>query len=174
MSPKELRKAEWVRLKSNITGHLDDFSNQHEALEFAIGAFGTDFDLARFKRAFNSNGEDREAYRDVQAVERAAGRVQGYVGDLARDGALLAGLPREPEGGVGFRARQAFEALRQAEVIDGELCGRLVQAQKGRSMIEHEYIRLPAGKVHETVSIIRDAALDFIGPYRAWIEPYLD
>jgi hypothetical protein len=174
MSPKELRKAERARLQSKITGHLDDFSNQYEALEFAIGAFGADFNLARFKQAFNSNGKDREAYRDVQAVERAAGRIQGYIGDLARDGALLVDLPREPEGGGGSRARQAFEALRQAEIIDGELCGRLVQAQKGRSMIEHEYIRLPAGKVHETVSIIRGAALEFIGPYRAWIEPYLD
>lgn len=173
MSPKELRKAERARLVRNVVEHLDDFSYQCNALEFTMEAFGDNFDLARFKEAFNAK-DDREAYRDVQALERAAGRVQGYVGDLAQAGARLAGLPTNPEGGGGFRARQAFEALRQAKVIDPELCGRLVKAQKGRSTIEHEYIRLPAGKVHEIAVLAHVAAQDFIDPFRAWIEPYLD
>ncbi|HKB51848.1 MAG TPA: hypothetical protein VKC63_10490 [Solirubrobacterales bacterium] len=84
------------------------------------------------------------------------------------------GLPSEPEGGVGFRGRQAFEALRRAGIIDPQLCGLLVKAQKGRSTIEHEYIRLPAGKVHETATLVHETAPKFIDLYRAWIEPYLD
>lgn len=173
MSPRGLRKAERARLVRKAVEHLEDFERQCDALEFTMDAFGDNFDLARFEEAFNAR-DDREAYRDVQALERAIGRVQGYVGDLAQAGVRLTGLPSDPEGGGGFRARQAFEALRQAEVIDAELCGRLVKAQKGRSTIEHEYIPLSAGRVHEIAVLVQAAAQDFIGPFRAWIEPYLD
>lgn len=173
MTPRELRKAERARLRRNIGEHLTDFSNQYEALKFAMEGFGADFDLQRFKEAFNSP-QERETYRDVQAVERAAGRVQGYLGDLARGGVRLAGLPRDPEGGPGFRAAQAFEALREAGVLDGRLCANLIDAQKGRSRLEHEYVRLPAGEVYETVSLIRSVAPRFMRVYRPWIEPYLD
>jgi hypothetical protein len=173
MTPTELRKAERARLRRNISAHLADFSIQHEALIFAMEAFGADFDLRRFKNAFNSP-QNREAYRGVQAAERAAGRVQGYVGDLAKDGVRLAELPRDPEGGPGFHVGSAFKALREAGVIDGELCADLVDAQKGRSTIEHEYIRLPAGKVHETIALIHEIGPKFFALYRPWIEPYLD
>jgi len=173
MTPRELRKAERTRLRRNISAHHADFSIQYEALVFAMEAFGPNFDLRRFKEAFNSP-ENKETYRDVQAAERAAGRVQGYVGGLAKDGVRLAELPRDPEGGPGFHVRPAFEALREAGVIDGELCADLVDAQKGRSTIEHEYIRLPAGKVHETVALIHEIAPKFFALYRAWIEPFLD
>jgi uncharacterized protein YutE (UPF0331/DUF86 family) len=173
MTPRGLRKAEQARLRRRIREHLADFSNQYEALEFVTESFGTDFNLGRFKEAFNSP-QARETYRDVHAVERAAGRVQGYLGDLAKDGVRLTGLPREPEGGPGFQATQAFEALREAGLIDGGLCADLVDAQKGRSRIEHEYVRLPAGQVHRTVSLIHAVAPQFMGAYRPWIEPYLD
>lgn len=173
MSPRELRKAERARLRRNIADHLEDFARQYSALEFAMHAFGDDFDLARFKAAFNTKG-DLAAYHDVQAVERAIGRVQNYVGDLAQAGVRLTDLPSKPEGGAGFRARQAFEALRDTGIIDAELCGGLVQAQKDRSMIEHEYVRLPAGKVHETAVLVRKTAAEFIELFRAWIESYLD
>lgn len=173
MTPRELRKAERARLRRKVSEHLADFSNQYEALKFAMEGFGADFDLRRFKEAFNSP-QERETYRDVQAVERAAGRVQGYLGDLARDGVRLADLPRDPEGGPGFRAAQAFEALREAGVLDGSLCTNLIDAQKGRSRLEHEYVRLPAGEVHGTVSLIRKVASRFMRAYRPWIEPYLD
>ena len=173
MTEKDVRKAEHKRLVREIVARIDDFPRQYAALEFAMGEFGGDFDLAPFKEAFDTV-DDMEAYNRVQAVERAVGRVQGFVGDLAQVGVRLAGLPSEPEGGAGFRARQAFEALREAQVIDGELCRRLVRAQKARSTIEHEYVRLPAGKVHDATVLIHRSAREFFGLYRAWIEPYLD
>ncbi len=173
MTGTALRKAERKRLMREIVSHVDDFPRQYGALESAMSAFGDDFDLAQFKEAFNT-ADDMEAYNQVQALERAVGRVQGFVGDLAQAGVRLAGLPSNPAGGEGFRAQQAFESLREANVIGGELCRRLVRAQKARSTIEHEYVRLRAGKVREATILIHGASREFFGLYRAWIEPYLD
>jgi len=172
MTDERLRKAARKRLERRIVARIDDFPRQHAALESAMAAFGDEFDLARFKRAFETS-EDIEAYNDVQAVERAIGRVQGYVAELAMDGVRLVGLPSTPSGGEGFRATHAFEAMRDAKLIDAALDRRLARAQKGRSQIEHEYPGLRAGRVHEAAIVIRETSLEFFARFRAWIEPHL-
>src|SRR5439155_7227218 len=128
------RKADVKRWHRQIVRHLEDFPRQYAALETAMAAFGEDFDLVRFKLAFNTS-EDMEAYNRVQAVERALARVQNFVAELADAGVNVAELPRPRIADEGSRAQQAFEALRDAKVIDGNLCRRLTRAQKARSMI---------------------------------------
>jgi hypothetical protein len=145
---------------------------QYAALENAMAAFGEDFDLQQFKAAYNTK-EDIDAYNRVQAVERAVGRVQSYVGELADAGAKLAGLPRPPMEGAGAQAQHAFEALRDAGVIRQGLCRRLVRAQTAPTRIEHSYVQTPAGDVHRAATLVRDAARDFVASYRTWIEPYV-
>lgn len=167
----EPRKADLQRWRRDIIRHLGDFPRQYAALEHAMAAFGVDFDLRRFKEAFGTT-DDFDAYNRVQAVERALGRVQNFVADLAQTGVKLARLPRTGEA-QGSAAHQAFVALRDARVIDGELCRRLIRAQDARTTIEHGYIQVPAGNVHQAAVLIHDAARDFIGRYRAWIEPHL-
>jgi uncharacterized protein YutE (UPF0331/DUF86 family) len=137
-----------------------------------MAAFGGDFDLKLFKEAFDTV-DDMDAYNRVQAVERALGRVQNFVADLAQAGVKLAHLPQVP-GGHGPPAQQAFAALREAGAIDGELCRRLTRAQNARSMIEHAYVQTPAGKVHQAAELVCKSARDFIGRYREWVEPYLE
>jgi 7-keto-8-aminopelargonate synthetase-like enzyme len=114
-----------------------------------------------------------DAYNRVQAVERAVGRVQNYVADLADAGAKLAGLPRPPMESGGSQAQQAFEALRDAGVIGRGLCRQLVRAQTARTRIEHSYVQTPAGDIHRAATLVRDAAPDFVGSYRTWIEPLI-
>lgn len=172
MAADEQRKVDRKRWARDIVRHLEDFPRQYSALETAMTAFGGDFDLAQFKAAFNaSDPEQMEEYNRVQAVERAVGRLQNYVADLAVAGVRLAGLPPEEDGSEPVRA---FNALRSAKVIDGELCRRLIRAQQARVMIEHSYVDTAAGDVHRAVELIREVAGDFIGPYRAWIEPHLE
>ena len=173
MADREPRKAERKRWQRDIVGHLEDFPRQYAALETAMAAFGQDFDLQRFKEAFTTK-EDMEAYNRVQALERAVGRVQNFVAELAEAGMKVAHLPRPPMEGDGSSAEQAFEALRDARVINGGLCRRLTRAQKARSMIEHSYVQTPAGDVHRGAELVRETARDFIGSYRAWIEPHLE
>jgi uncharacterized protein YutE (UPF0331/DUF86 family) len=171
MTDDEPRKVDRKRWRRDAIAHLEDFPRQYAALEHAMAAFGGDFDLGQFKAAFETS-DNLDAYNRVQAVERALGRVQNFVADMARAGAKLAQLPHAPES-RGSSAQQSFVALREAGVIDAELCKRLVRAQNARSMIEHVYIEASASRVHQSAKLVHDAARDFIGRYRVWIEPYL-
>jgi uncharacterized protein YutE (UPF0331/DUF86 family) len=167
--PRTVDRRRWRR---DIARHLEEFPRQYTALEHAMAAFGGDFDLRRFKEAFDTV-DDMDAYNRVQAVERALGRVQNFVAELAQAGAKLAQLPPVMES-HGPPAQQAFAALRKAGVIDGELCRRLTRAQNARTLIEHSYVQTPAGNVHEAAALVRETARDFIAPYRTWVEPYLE
>jgi uncharacterized protein YutE (UPF0331/DUF86 family) len=171
MPDSDVRPADTKRWRLGVVRHLEDLPRQYAALEHAMASFGVDFDLQLFKAAYNTT-EDMDAYNRVQAVERALGRVQNYVGELAEAGIKLAGLSR-PADSHGSSAQQAFEALRDAKIISRGLCGRLVQAHGARTRIEHSYVQTPAGDVHRAAILVRDAARDFISRYRAWIEPYL-
>lgn len=166
------RKTQRNRWRGEIINHLEDFPRQYGALENAMAAFGEDFDLQSFKEAFNAI-EDMDAYNRAQVVERAAGRVQNYIAKLAQSGAKLAELKLPPMKSDGSLAQQAFEALRNAKVIDGSQCRQLIQAQKDRSRIEHFYLDIPAGEVHRAARRIHRASREFIASYRAWIEPYI-
>ena len=137
-----------------------------------MAAFGGDFDLKLFKQAFETH-EDLEAYNRVQSVERALGRVQNFVAELADAGVTLARLPRPPMTKDGCQAQQAFEALRDAKVMGGSLCRQLTRAQRARSRIEHGYVETPAGDVHRAAELVHESALGFIAAYRPWIAEYL-
>jgi uncharacterized protein YutE (UPF0331/DUF86 family) len=171
MTTPEARKVDRRRWRRDIARHLEDFPRQYVALERAMAAFGGNFDLVQFKQAFNTV-DDIDAYNRVQAIERALGRVQNFVADLAQAGVKLAQLPHVAEG-HGPPSHQAFAALRKAGVIDGELCRRLTRAQDARTMIEHGYVETSAGRVHQAAELVRGSATDFISRYRTWVEPYL-
>ena len=171
MPVPDVRPVDLKRWRLAIVRHLEDLPRQYAALEHAMASFGTDFDLQQFKAAYNT-ADDMDAYNRVQAVERALGRVQNYVGELADAGVKLAGLPR-PADSRGSATQIAFEAMRDAKIVSATLCRRLVQAQNARSRIEHSYVQTPAGDVHRAAILVRDTARDFIGSYRDWIEPYL-
>jgi len=150
--------------------HLEEFPRQYAALEHAMAAFG-EFDLQAFKRAFNT-AEDIDAYNQVQSVERALGRVQNFVADLAQAGVKIAQLP-PPQKPHASAAHRAFTALSEAGVISKQLCRRLIRAQEARTTIEHGYLGTTAGNVHQAATLIRDTAREFLGPFREWITPYL-
>lgn len=135
-----------------------------------MAAFG-DFDLQEFKRAFDTT-DDIDAYNRVQAVERALGRVQNFVAEVAQASSKLAQLPQPAERHVSS-AHQAFLALRDAGVINKQLCRRLIRAQDARTTIEHGYLGTSAGNVHQAAQLIHDSSREFIEPFRGWIEPYL-
>jgi uncharacterized protein YutE (UPF0331/DUF86 family) len=158
------------RWRVEVIEHLEDFPRQYAALENAMAEFGERFDLKAFKAAFDSS-TDMDAYNRAQAVERALGRVQNYVAQLSITGAKLAGLKLAKT--EESDAAKAFGALRDAGVVSGELCRRLRRAQKARAMIEHSYVKVPAGNVHQAAELVVSSAREFIGPYRAWVEAYL-
>ncbi len=164
------RKTE-AQLRGEIVAHLEDFPTQLLALESAMEEFGDGFDVAEFKAAFERK-PDIKAYNRVQAVERAFARVQNYVVQLATSGSMLVGLelPKTHEGD----AARVFDALGEAGVLTPAVAKDLKRGQRARAAIEHDYVKVSAGKVHEAVELVAAAARAFIGPYAVWIEPYLE
>lgn len=160
------------RWTNTIGNHLADLTRQLDALDNAMGVFGDDFELAQFKRAYEAT-DDMDLYNRAQALERAVGRVQNYIADLAQAGVKLSGVDLPPMGPDGSKAAQAFQALKDSEVISGRLARQLIRAQKLRSRLEHSYVSLPAGDVHATAVLVRESSLGFIGPYRRWIQAHL-
>jgi hypothetical protein len=171
MPADAIRPVQRKRWQRQIVDVLAKLPREYRALENAMAAFGESFDLTSFKRAFESE-DDLDAYNRAQAVERAVGRVQNFLTELAEVGALLAELPM-PERRHRSRAELAFVALRSEGVIDGRLCARLTTAQRARSRIEHAYLDLTAGEVHRAARLVFETAPGFMAGYRAWIEPYL-
>jgi hypothetical protein len=158
------------QLRGEVIAHLEGFPRQLLALETAMENFGEDFELSRFKPAFDGDAGS-EAYNQVQAVERGFARIQNYIAQLAQNGARLADLelPKMYQS----EAVRAFEALKEAGAIDASLCRRLKRTQKARAEVEHEYLQVKAGRLHEAVALLAESAREFIGPFTAWIEPYL-
>ncbi len=173
MAGPQPRSTDRRRWAGDIVRRLEDFPRQYAALENAMATFGEDFDLERFKEAFNTT-DDMDAYNQVQAVERALARVQNFLAELAGAGARLAGLQLPPMRDDASRAQQAFEALRDAKVIDRSLCRQLIRAQKARSTIEHGYVQTNAGDVHRAAELVHETARRFITAYRKWIGPFLN
>jgi uncharacterized protein YutE (UPF0331/DUF86 family) len=169
VAPSKVDRQRW---QNEIIRHLEDFPRQYSALQSAMAEFGESFDLQLFKQAFETR-DDIGGYNRVQSVERALSRVQNFVADLAVAGVKLAQLKRPPTAQHMSKAQSAFVALREAKVIDSALYGRLERAQKARTRIEHVYIDLSAGDVHRAAKLVTGVARDFIGPYRAWIGPYI-
>ncbi|MGN6276265.1 MAG: hypothetical protein ACTHNP_10110 [Solirubrobacterales bacterium] len=159
-----------ARLRDEILARLEEFDYQLLSLEAAMKEFGDNFALPPFKRAFERES-GIAAFNKVQAVERSFSHVQNFMAQLAEAGGILAELepPKIHEG----PAARAFEALEEAGVIDASLVDRLKRCQNARSEIEHDYIHVTAGRVHEVAKLAAESAPEFIERYKNWIEPYL-
>jgi uncharacterized protein YutE (UPF0331/DUF86 family) len=158
------------RLHSEIVERLGGLPDEILALESAMEEFGESFELEAFKRAFERK-DGVKAYNRVQALERAFSRVQNYVVELAERGCRLARLEL-PDSHQAKSAR-AFDALKEAGVINASLCRNLKRTQKARSDVEHDYPGMRAGRLHAAVELGLPAARQFIRPYSSWIAPYL-
>ena len=164
------RKKTAAQLRGEILVHLEEFDYQLLLLEKAMEQFGENFDLREFKRAFEKQA-GISASHQVQAVERSFSRVQNFIAQLAESGSMLAQL-KLPKSHGGDAAR-AFEALREAKIIEASICNQLKRGQAMRSEIEHEYVQVKAGRVHEAAKLVAAIAPEFISRYKTWIEPYL-
>jgi len=154
-----------------VTDLLEDFPRQQRALENAMAQFGDDFNLGQFKIAYESQS-DMDAYNRAQSLERAVSRAQNFMADLAMAGSKLAQLKPSRAAPSG-EAATAFESLRAGGAISGELCAKLMRAQKARTRIEHLYPGVTAGEIHRAAILVQQASIEYIQRYSNWIVAYL-
>ena len=172
MPDPDARPVDTKRWRLAIVRHLEDLPRQYAALEHAMASFGEDFDLQQFKAAYNTS-EDMDAYNRVQAVERALGRVQNYVGELADAGVKLAGLAET--GGhawVGDADRVRGDARRQDHQREALPAGWSRRRTRGHASSTATSRRPPATCIARRSSCGTRLATSS-GSYRDWIEPYL-
>jgi hypothetical protein len=164
------RPVDLRRWRKEIVDGLARLPREHEALEYAMGEFGADFDLRELKAALAPNA-DVALYSRVQSLERAITRVQNILADLAIAGAKVGGLalPAVKAG----PAERSFEALREAGAIRAALCRRLRNAQRTRNLIEHDYAKVSAGDLRKVAEEARALGTEFTRPFRTWVEPLL-
>lgn len=165
MAGDKVQKRRW---RSAITDVLEDLPRQVTALGRSYAGFA---DAAAFASAFKS--EDPEVYSQVLVLERAFGRVQNHLADLARDGSLLGGLRLRPLKADEPQAQSAFEALRDGRVIPADLTKRLVARQKVRTALEHHYSQIPPRRLYDAAGGMLVDVPRFVDRYAAWITPFL-
>lgn len=162
-----LRDIDRRRLRASLLQHLEDYPRQLDVLRYGF----EQFDLPDFERAYVSR--DPEVYMPVQAIERGFGRIQNYTADMAVAGARLAELRVRTNRDSEPRAQPAFEALRDANAITATLCRGLIASQKSRSLLEHDYVRIPGSDVYAAVAKLVDIAPRFLAGFATWVEAFL-
>lgn len=167
---KKPRPTDLRRWKKEVADGLASLPREHEALEFGMAEFGANFDLAELKKALMPRA-DIALYNRVQALERAITRVQNILADLAIAGVKLGGLPL-PATNAG-PADRSFEALKEGGVITAALSRRLRNAQRVRNLIEHDYDKVSAGRLHKVAEEVRGVSIEFVRPFRDWVGPKL-
>ena len=167
---KKPRPVDLRRWKKEVVDGLASLPREHEALEFAMAEFGESFELAELKKALAPRA-DIGLYNRVQALERAVTRVQNLLADLAIAGVKLGRLPL-PATNAGA-ADRSFEALKEGGVISAPLSRRLRNAQRMRNLIEHDYDKVSAGRLHKVAEEVRGLSREFVRPFRDWVEPKL-
>jgi hypothetical protein len=150
-----------------IERRLEELPLDRDALKLGTAQFGEDFDLERFREAFDARDpEQRNRARLVTGNLQAL--ADGMV-ELVREAATLTGLRpagRRPE------ANPDIEAVRADGGLTGRQASELIQLKKLANDIRHIYVTVTADDVHAGVDRLLKLLPDFMAAYRAWLGEY--
>ena len=150
-----------------IERRLEELPLDRDALKLGMGQFGDDFDLERFREAFDARDpEQRNRARLVTANLQAL--ADGIV-ELVREAATVTGLRpagRRPE------ANPDIEAVRADGCLTGRQASELIQLKKLANDIRHVYVTVTADDVHAGVDRLLKLLPGFITAYRVWLGEY--
>lgn len=126
-------------------GHVD-------ALAAACAKFGDDFDLDRFRTAWN--GGDTELRLQAYAVQGAYENAVNGAVKIAQELAELAGwTPANQEPSV----FEALKALKESGVITNATMQKLREAYEDRGHVQHDYVNARAADIHESTAATLEA-----------------
>lgn len=153
--------------RERIERRLERMPLEREGLLLAMRQFGEDFDLDRWRAAYEAfSAEDHN--RVVQVTGNLTALVDNAV-ELARFAATLTGL--RPAG-----RRPSTNADIEASRSDGALTGkqthRLVQLKELCDKLRHEYAHVDADDVHAAVHSLLKLLPSFTASYVQWLAGY--
>ncbi len=152
------------QLPRQITNRLRDLTLHRDTLLYAMGEFGDDFSRERFVAAATSN--DPAARAKVLAVERGFEILMNYLTELTVAGLEAAGY-RNP--GAEVVAPREFRLLRSKGGISTDLCQRLIELNRTRNDIQHDYPTMQARILHGAVIELRTQFAAFMRTYPGWL-----
>lgn len=156
------------RLPREITDRLRHLTLHRDTLLYAMSEVGDDFSLERFVAAATSN--DPAARAKVLAVERGFEILMNSVTELTVAGLDAAGLRNAGEEVV---APREYRKLRDEGGISTELCGRLVELNRTRNDLQHDYPTMQARVLHAAVVSLLAHFAAFMRSYPSWLRANL-
>lgn len=150
--------------EEGLARRLADVPVRLEALRYATGAFGEDFDLDVFREDFES--ADPATVTRVDPIEANFVKLVNAISEVARLGLALAGL--RPRAG-GPSVRDDLERLMKDGGISAERCRRLIRLVRIRNELQHEYVDVTAEDLHEAVRLLLRELPGFVRDYARWL-----
>jgi uncharacterized protein YutE (UPF0331/DUF86 family) len=78
---------------------------------------------------------------------------------------------REP--GEDFSASAAYRGLRNKGILSAERCDRLIELNRTRNELQHDYPIVRADRLYDAVSVLRAEFGPFVRDYSRWIKTKL-
>jgi len=155
------------RARQRIDARLAEIPRHLAALRETMAGIGEEFSLEEVEAVYDS--DEPRVLNQALAIERGFEILQNYIVELAVNGLILAGLRSEQEIP---NAPRDLQRLADANVIAGERCKRLIQTQRLRNLMQHEYASSTAEHTHEGVSLLVAELPGFLDDYGRWLESF--
>lgn len=156
------------RLSREITDRLRDLTLHRDTLLYAMSEFGDDFSRDRFVAAATSSDPAERA--KVFAVERGFEILMNYLTELTVAGLDVAGL-RTP--GTQVVAPREYRLLRDEGGISAELCQRLIELNRTRNDLQHDYPTMQARALHTAIGDLLAQFAAFMRTYPGWLREHV-
>jgi uncharacterized protein YutE (UPF0331/DUF86 family) len=156
------------RLPREIAERLRDLRLHWDTLEWAVAQIGEGFPREAFVAAATSVDPAERA--SVFAIERGFEVLVNTMNQLAQAALLQAGV-REPA--EELSANSAYRHLRQQGVIPAGRCDRLIELNRTRNDLQHDYPLVRTDRLYDAVSVLRSEFGPFVRDYARWLQEKL-
>jgi uncharacterized protein YutE (UPF0331/DUF86 family) len=156
------------RLPRGTAKRLRDLRLHWETLEWALSEIGDVFRRDIFVAAATST--DPAERTKVFAIERGFEVLVNTMNQLAQAALVDFGI-RKP--GEDFSANAAYRDLQNEGILSAERCDRLMELNRTRNELQHDYPIVRADRLYDAVSLLRAEFGPFMRNYSRWVKTRL-
>jgi uncharacterized protein YutE (UPF0331/DUF86 family) len=152
-------------LPRQIAERLRDLRLHRDTLEWAVAQIGESFGRDAFVAAVTSGDPAERA--SVFAIERGFEVLVNTMDQLAQAGLVQAGIRERAET---FSANVAYRDLRDQGVISAGRCDRLIELNRTRNDLQHDYPLVRADRLYDAIGVLRSEFGPFVRDYARWLQ----